>query len=89
MQDRSHQNPKSFNPGISAATPLSALILMAASSLLVTVNDALVKEALLNAGTSEVLFFRGLFALLPFLIYAFVSRFVGKRRRVFFRTKRG
>lgn len=79
MQDRSHQNPKSFNPGISAATPLSALILMAASSLLVTVNDALVKEALLNAGTSEVLFFRGLFALLPFLIYAFVSRFVGKR----------
>ena len=62
---------------ISVTTPLSAIILMAASCLLVTVNDALVKEALIRAGTGEVLFFRGLFALLPFLIYALVRRFAG------------
>ena len=64
---------------ISAATPLSAIILMAASCLLVTVNDALVKDALIRASTGEVLFFRGIFALLPFLLYALVSRFVGTR----------
>lgn len=65
-------------PRNSATTPLSAIILMAASCLLVTVNDALVKEALIRANTGEVLFFRGLFALLPFLIYTLVSRFVGQ-----------
>ena len=58
---------------------LSAVGIMAAASLLVTVNDALVKQALSSAGTAEVLFFRGLFALLPLLIYAFLSRSVGKR----------
>ena len=53
---------------------LSAVGIMATASLLVTVNDALVKEALLVAGTAEVLFFRGLFALAPFLVYALLRR---------------
>ena len=79
MQNRSPHSPETFIPGISATTPLSAIILMAASCLLVTVNDALVKEALIRAGTGEVLFFRGLFALLPFLIYALAGRFTGTR----------
>ena len=77
MQNRSPHSPETFIPGISATTPLAAIILMAASCLLVTVNDALVKEALIRAGTGEVLFFRGLFALLPFLFYALVGRFAG------------
>lgn len=53
---------------------LSAVGIMATASLLVTVNDALVKEALRFAGTAEVLFFRGLFALAPFLVYALLRR---------------
>jgi drug/metabolite transporter (DMT)-like permease len=53
---------------------LLAVGITATASLLVTVNDALVKEALLVAGTAEVLFFRGLFALAPFLVYALLRR---------------
>lgn len=45
-------------------------MLMAAASLLVTVNDALVKEALVRADTGEVLFFRAIFAMIPLLVYA-------------------
>lgn len=51
---------------------LFAVILMTVSCLLVTVNDALVKEALISAGTAEVLFFRGLFAMVPLLVYALI-----------------
>tara|TARA_E500000178_G_scaffold740_1_gene874 strand:+ start:156 stop:1100 length:945 start_codon:yes stop_codon:yes gene_type:complete len=47
-----------------------ALMLMAVASLLVTVNDALVKEALVRADTGEVLFFRAIFAMIPLLVYA-------------------
>tara|TARA_X000000950_G_scaffold278121_1_gene368568 strand:+ start:3346 stop:4206 length:861 start_codon:yes stop_codon:yes gene_type:complete len=43
---------------------------MAVASLLVTVNDALVKEALVRADTGEVLFFRAIFAMIPLLVYA-------------------
>jgi len=53
---------------------LLAVSMMTTASLLVTVNDALVKEALVRAGTAEVLFFRGLFALVPILIYALLWR---------------
>ena len=53
---------------------LLAVRMMTTASLLVTVNDALVKEALVRAGTAEVLFFRGLFALVPILIYALLWR---------------
>ena len=53
---------------------LLAVSMMATASLLVTVNDALVKEALVSAETAEVLFFRGLFALAPFLVYALLRR---------------
>lgn len=53
---------------------LLAVSMMTTASLLVTVNDALVKEALVHAGTAEVLFFRGLFALVPILIYALLWR---------------
>jgi len=53
---------------------LLAVSMMTTASLLVTVNDALVKEALVSAGTAEVLFFRGLFALVPILIYALLWR---------------
>lgn len=45
-------------------------MLMAVASLLVTVNDALVKEALVRADTGEVLFFRAIFAMIPLLVYA-------------------
>ena len=51
---------------------LPAIGVMATASLLVTVNDALAKEALRVAGAAEVLFFRGLFALVPFLAYAWL-----------------
>ena len=53
---------------------LLAVSMMATASLLVTVNDALVKEALVSAGTAEVLFFRGLFALVPIVVYALLWR---------------
>lgn len=53
---------------------LFAVMLMTISSLLVTVNDALVKQALIHAGTGEVLFFRGLFAMVPLLAYALFWR---------------
>jgi len=49
---------------------LLAVIVTATASLLVTINDALVKEALVSAGTAEVLFFRGLFALLPLIAFS-------------------
>ena len=55
-------------------TSLFAVMLVAVSSLLVTVNDALVKLALASAGTAEVLFFRGLFAMVPILFYALASK---------------
>ena len=49
---------------------LLAVGVTATASLLVTINDALVKEALVSAGTAEVLFFRGLFALLPLIAFS-------------------
>lgn len=48
-----------------------------AAVLLVTANDALVKLVLGAAGSAEVLFFLGLFALLALLIYAPISRQFG------------
>ena len=45
---------------------------MATASLLVTINDALVKEAMIFAGAAKVLFFRGLFAVAPILVYAWL-----------------
>ena len=53
---------------------LLAVGVTATASLLVTVNDALVKEALVSAGTAQVLFFRGLFALVPIVVYALLCR---------------
>ena len=53
---------------------LLAVGVTATASLLVTVNDALVKEALVSAGTAQVLFFRGLFAMVPIVIYALLWR---------------
>ena len=58
-------------------TPRSGIVMMLAASLLVTANDALVKLALGAAGSAEVLFSRGLFALLALLIYVAISGHFG------------
>ena len=53
---------------------MPGVVMKLAASLLVTANDTLVKQALGAAGSAEVLFFQGLFALLALLIYAAINR---------------
>ncbi|PHS76223.1 MAG: hypothetical protein COB59_11130 [Rhodospirillaceae bacterium] len=56
------------------SAPFAAIAIMLLASLLVTINDALIKEALVKADTAEVLFFRGVFALLAFLIFTVLTK---------------
>ena len=53
---------------------MPGIIMMLPASLLVTANDALMRQALGAAGGAEVLFFQGLFALLTLLIYTAIKR---------------
>lgn len=74
--DLNDLNDLNDRPGItprSGSGAMRGIVMMLAASLLVTANDALVKLALGAAGSAEVLFFRGLFALLALLIYAAIS----------------
>ncbi len=57
-------------------SPMGAVAIMLVASFLVTANDAVVKLALVNASTAEVLFFRGLFAIGAIIIYALAARSV-------------
>ena len=76
LNDLNDFNDLNDRPGItprSGSGAMRGIVMMLAASLLVTANDALVKLALGAAGSAEVLFFRGLFALLALLIYAAIS----------------
>ena len=53
---------------------MPGIVMMLAASLLVTANYTLMKQALGVAGSAEVLFFQGLFALLGLLIFAAINR---------------
>ena len=53
---------------------LPGIDMMLAASLFLTANDTLVKQALGAAGSAELLFYQGLFALLALLIYAAINR---------------
>lgn len=52
--------------------PIIGIVIMLIASLLVTINDALIKEILKTIGTTQILFLRGVFALFSLLIYCFV-----------------
>ena len=52
---------------------MHGIVMMLAAIMLVTANDVLVKLALGTAGGAEILFFRGLFALVALLIFAAIS----------------
>ncbi|MDJ0931123.1 hypothetical protein [Breoghania sp.] len=56
------------------ALPFLGIGIMLLGSLLVTINDGLIKQALTSAATPEVLFFRGAFALVFFVLYGALTR---------------